>query len=116
LSKSTSHIFVTTRGKDSSVRGYLVAFALDSNGYLAFPSAAPTASYQTPTSGGKANAIEVTATNGRGKEGELDWLVLTDGEEGFVMVLGWDGERFEEVDRVQFEDGDMASHAIWLDQ
>ncbi len=41
--------------------------------------------------------------------------MLTDGEEGFVMVLGWDGERFEEVDRVELEEGDMASHAIWLD-
>jgi carboxy-cis,cis-muconate cyclase len=116
LSKTTNHIFVTTRGKDSSVRGYLVAFSLDpTTGHLSSPDSPPVAAYQTPTSGGKANAIEVTAVNGRGRNGELDWIALTDGEEGFVEVLSWDGEKFDEVDRVGLEQGDLASHAVWLE-
>ncbi len=115
LSKTTSHVFATTRGKDTTVRGHLVAFELSPSGHLAHPEAPPAATYQTPTSGGKANAIEVTAAHGRGTPGELDWIVLTDGEEGFVMVLGWDGREFSEIDRVPLQEGDLASHAIWLD-
>jgi carboxy-cis,cis-muconate cyclase len=82
---------------------------------LVDPDAVPAAVFETPTSGGKANAIEVIATNGRGKEGEEDWLVLTDSEQGLCLVIGWDGERFEEVSRVQMMEGDGASHAVWLE-
>lgn len=89
---------------------------------------APTAVFRTPTSGGKANAIEVVAVNGRGRRTtddsgssassereEMDWIVLTDSEQGLVLVISWDGHEFHEVSRVKMEEGDGASHAVWLE-
>lgn len=85
-------------------------------GHLVAPGEAPAAIWETPTSGGKANAIEVVAVNGRGgRPEEKDWIVLTDGEEGMVLVLSWDGVKFDEVSRVHMMEGDMASHAVWLE-
>lgn len=118
LSKSTPFVFATTRGKDASVRGFLCAYAIDPlTGHLVRPSEAPSAVWETPTSGGKANAIEVIDVKGRdgGLGDEKDWIVLTDSEQGLVMVIAWDGEAFEEVSRVQLMHGDGASHAVWLE-
>lgn len=58
--------------------------------------------------------------NGRGLQGEgeaeeKDWIVLTDSEQGLVLVLSWDGEKFQEVSRVKMMEGDGASHAVWLE-
>lgn len=121
VSHVTPFVFATTRGKDASVRGLLVAFELDSDpvnggGALLRPGAGPTATFETPTSGGKANAIEVLPARGRGQAGEKEeWLVLTDSEQGLVLIVSWDGKRFEEVSRVQLEHGDGASHAVWVE-
>lgn len=89
-------------------------------GHLLHPDEPPSAVWETPTSGGKANAIEVVAVNGRGLQGEgeaeeKDWIVLTDSEQGLVLVLSWDGEKFQEVSRVKMMEGDGASHAVWLE-
>jgi carboxy-cis,cis-muconate cyclase len=109
-------VFATTRGKTSTTPGYLCAFALDpDSSHLTSPSSPPAAVYQTPTSGGKANAIEVIQVNGRGTEGEKEWIVLTDDEEGWVVVISWDGIKLEEVTRVKLLPSDGASHAVWLE-
>lgn len=72
--------------------------------------------YETPTNGGKANAIEVVAVNGRGKGDEQEWIVLTDDSDpGLVVVISWNGQAFEEVSRVELMQGDGASHAVWLE-
>ncbi|KAJ9121699.1 hypothetical protein QFC22_002319 [Naganishia vaughanmartiniae] len=131
LSRSTHHVFATTRGATAETRGWLCAYAVDpATGHLlnSAEGAPPTAVWRTPTSGGKANAIEVIAVNGRGRhaegagegEGErgreeMDWIVLTDSEQGLVLVISWDGHEFKEVSRVQMDEGDGASHAVWLE-
>ncbi|KAF8323312.1 3-carboxy-cis,cis-mucoante lactonizing enzyme [Clavulina sp. PMI_390] len=100
----------------------------------------PTSLWETPTSGGKANAISLapyslpsfsfasTSPSGEevAREGAVEWLVLTDDEQGFVFIVEWDSAsgRFEEVSRVSLGADDragegsgekvMASHAVWL--
>lgn len=117
--------------------------------------------YETPTSGGKANAWEwapryplqaaeslstTSSSSRRSSSGrttslhsveqqslhneDKDWAVLTDDEQGLVMVMEWDGEELREVARTQLPGKDPesfiphsdgvkgncegASHAIWL--
>jgi carboxy-cis,cis-muconate cyclase len=117
ISPSTPFIFATTRGKDTSTRGYLCAYQIDpTSGHLVHPNSPPSAIFQTPTSGGRANAIEVIQTHGRGKdEHEVEWLVLTDEQDGLVLVISWNGTSFEQVSRVELLPGDGASHAVWLE-
>jgi carboxy-cis,cis-muconate cyclase len=84
--------------------------------------------WQTPTSGGEANAIELKAKiqkdssgNEHGVEGV--WITLTDDETeaGGVWILEWNGEGTGGVKIVTqwSSEGDVsidgASHAIWLD-
>ncbi|KAK0553824.1 hypothetical protein OC846_002355 [Tilletia horrida] len=91
--------------------------------------------WNTPTSGGKANAIEwapryglevssvgSSSANFRGED--QDWMVLTDDANGGIFVLQWNGQDLVEVARTQLPGkGDPklgegahegASHAIWL--
>lgn len=78
--------------------------------------------YETKTSGGKANAIEVFPF---GSTSDRDWIVLTDDEEGWVSILEWRDEWTElrEIACVQLgrqagaekdEENTGASHAVWL--
>lgn len=65
--------------------------------------------YTTPTSGGWANAVQPGPTI----DG-VEYLALTDSEEGFVFVLSWDGKKIAEVARVQLGEGEGAATAVWL--
>ncbi|KAL2428764.1 Muconate cycloisomerase 1 [Exophiala dermatitidis] len=67
--------------------------------------------YETPTSGGWANAIQPGPT-----VGGVEYLVLTDSEEGWVFILGWDGaaRKMREVARTKLDDGAGAATAVWL--
>jgi hypothetical protein len=129
---------------NGSHKGYLAAIALDSDGLMISPfelsSPVPQSPsrqalqidaqavhlYETPTSGGKANAITLapyhisSSPSCGGNEG-VEWLALTDDEEGHVFIIEWNAERgtFEEIARVKLgldEDRNpaMASHAVWL--
>lgn len=73
------------------------------------------ARWTTPTSGGKANAIELSPF--RPADG-VQWIVLTDDEVGLVVLLEWDAaqQTISEVDRLQLPGGAEASssHAVWL--
>lgn len=112
----------------AGTRGFVRAWALsESSGLLSSPDS-PLHTYETPSSGGKANAIEfapspasVGASVGTGDERKgKDLAVLTDDEQGWVLVLEWDGSDLREMSRVRLpgtdEDGKQegASHAIWL--
>ena len=44
----------------------------------------------------------------------MEYLDLTDSEEGFVFVLGWDGKEVKEVARTKLDDGAGAATAVWL--
>lgn len=103
-----------------TTRGYLTAFSIDPSTNLIVPGSSY--HHQTATSGGKANAIEVypfARSSGR----QTDWIVLTDDEKGFVVILEWDGENnlMSEIASVRLGEGEEgegevvgASHAVWL--
>ena len=65
--------------------------------------------WETPTSGGWANAIQPGPIVD-GKE----YIVLTDSEEGLVMVLSWNGQEFEEAARARLDEGAGVATAVWL--
>jgi carboxy-cis,cis-muconate cyclase len=110
ISPSKEYMFASTRGLEPSTKGYVSAFRLEPSGLLAEP-LEPLDLWQTPTSGGWANAIEPAPF--RGPKGE-DLLALTDSEKGFVSVLSWDGKRFDEVSRAELPDGAGAATVQWL--
>ena len=74
--------------------------------------------YETPSSGGKANAIEIAPFRGTGdgtaQQGGAEWIVLTDDDEGLAAILEWDAtsRQLSEIARVAVPGG--TSHAIWL--
>ncbi|KAG5645661.1 hypothetical protein DXG03_005498 [Asterophora parasitica] len=121
-------LFATTRGVKASDKGWLSAFSLDADGLFADGDAGE--HFETPTSGGKANALDVLPKGDLEEEGV--WILLTDDDDaatgeagGGVRVLEWDGagqgvqviagwpapgENLKE--EVKMEGG---SHAVWLD-
>ncbi|ORY66930.1 Muconate cycloisomerase 1 [Leucosporidium creatinivorum] len=113
-SSGPSYLFASTRGLVASQLGWVAVFRLDSSGLVA--SETPLALWETPTSGGWANAVE-PAPVGEWKDAEegKEYIALTDSEEGYVFVLSWDGEKVEEVARTKLEGGAGAATAVWLD-
>jgi carboxy-cis,cis-muconate cyclase len=79
--------------------------------------------WETPTSGGRANAIEIRIKN----EDEGAWIILTDDEQGqgggtAVRVLEWGpiggvrvSAEWPTSDSAERGSIEGASHAIWLD-
>ncbi|KAG6826882.1 hypothetical protein H0H92_014062 [Tricholoma furcatifolium] len=140
-------LFATTRGAKSGTRGWLSVFPLDRDGMFADadadadadagPSQALQPEYwETPTSGGKANALDIMPKTGAGagEEEEGVWVLLTDDDDvtasaseeqeggGGVRVLEWDGfgtggvrivAGWPEPGRGEVMQG--GSHALWLD-
>lgn len=123
-SVSPDFIMTTTRGSTPDTRGWLSIFALDEEGKFRDEDGVR---YETPTSGGKANAIDLLTK----KDGVGIWILLTDDDElnaavgcrGAVRVLEWDGLETGGVKVVAEWPADEsdkekicgASHAIWLD-
>ncbi|KJA21800.1 hypothetical protein HYPSUDRAFT_41660 [Hypholoma sublateritium FD-334 SS-4] len=127
-------LITTTRGSAPELRGWLSIFSLDEFGRFTDLSAEDTVErYQTPTSGGKANAIDLLAKD---MSGLGVWILLTDDDEvtasasgtGAIRVLEWDGwgtggvkvvaEWPSDADELQDSSAEKiqgASHAIWLD-
>lgn len=110
-------LYASTRGLEKETKGYVAAYELDEQGMMRGPAVAI---YETRTSGGLANAVEpapreVYERMGLPLEGEgaEEYVALTDSEEGWVVVLGWDGKRFREVAAVRLE-GAMAATAVWV--
>jgi carboxy-cis,cis-muconate cyclase len=108
-----SYLFATTRGKTSSTKGLLAVFSLKDNSNNGPISPNPVHIWETPTSGGKGNAIEISPC----KTGEVEWIVLTDDADeveggGGIHVLEWDGKGIEIVDSIKLAEG--TSHAVWL--
>ncbi|GAA5861332.1 hypothetical protein JCM3774_000213 [Rhodotorula dairenensis] len=154
LSADQRRLYVTTRGKTPAQRGWVATFALDPEDWSVREEKAKDqeeeeveagygaiSRYETATSGGKANAIEVfpkefwpAAATERGADGDgRDYVVLTDDELGYVSVLEWRDEwnELRDVASVQLgvdvpvdgddpgqvvpgEEATGASHAVWL--
>jgi carboxy-cis,cis-muconate cyclase len=107
-SSSPPYLFASTRGLVNDTKGYVAVFALNSDG--TFKNLTPLDMWQTPTSGGIANAIQPGPVVD-GKE----YIALTDSQEGTVLVLSWDGKQIEEVARVSLDNKAQAATAVWLD-
>lgn len=95
----------------SATKGWLSVFALDEHGLLVVESDRTSSGdtgverWETPTSGGKANAIDVYPKSSLSHETRADkdvgavWILLTDDDDytasvegrGGVRVLEWDG-------------------------
>jgi carboxy-cis,cis-muconate cyclase len=127
--ESPKYLYASTRGLKEGKKGFLAVYQLTSEGKID-TSIAPHAScskkgahgdserelygglldlWETPTSGGWANAIQPGPT----VDG-IEYLALTDSEQGYVFVLGWDGKRVQEVARTRLDEGAGAATAVWL--
>ncbi|KID95930.1 Muconate cycloisomerase 1, partial [Metarhizium majus ARSEF 297] len=115
------YLFASTRGSDASLKGYVSAFELDSEGRLVRTEAIDL--WETPTSGGGSNAVE-PAPWVAGASPDVQYLALTDAAAGKVYILSFDGARIHEVSEVALEipasDEDkfngtvQAATAVWL--
>ena len=111
------YLYASTRGLEEGKKGYVAVYALDEDGRIDTSSqsgaderyAGLLDMYTTPTSGGWANAVQPGPTI----DG-VEYLALTDSEEGFVFVLSWDGKKITEVARVHLGDGEGAATTVWL--
>lgn len=137
FSSNLQYIYATTRGKTSQTKGILLAFKLTTklvDGKLKVE-LQEKARFETRTSGGKANAIELApqttvyqtafgkqTTVGEGEGEERDLLVLTDDEQGFIDVISFNFHKEQfmveaTTNLPKLEEGESqgASHAIWID-
>ncbi|KAI3399055.1 hypothetical protein diail_7855 [Diaporthe ilicicola] len=111
--RSPRYLFASTRGLQPETKGYVAAYELSDAGDIAGPAIDI---FETRTSGGLANAIE-PAPGPISDTGE-DFVALTDSEQGFVVILGFDGRKLREVasTKLEREDGEVvqAATAVWL--
>jgi carboxy-cis,cis-muconate cyclase len=119
-----THVFSSTRGLNSSHRGFISIFSILPTGLLD-SNESKIERWQTPSSGGQANAIELRSkaqTSGDEHGSEGVWIVLTDAEtkSSGVWILEWNGEGTGGINIVTqwSSEGEVslegASHAIWL--
>ncbi|KPI43017.1 Muconate cycloisomerase 1 [Cyphellophora attinorum] len=124
---SPKYLYASTRGlKEGVTPGWVAVYALDVNGLITSTGSETAedskdehnqngllALWETPTSGGWANAVQPGPT----VDG-VEYLALTDSEKGYVMVLSWDGREIKEAARVRLEGGgdkvEGAATAVWL--
>ncbi|KAK0497397.1 hypothetical protein EDD18DRAFT_1319693 [Armillaria luteobubalina] len=129
LTPSANQIFATTRGATSLNPGYIAVFSLSPSGLFS----GQAEYYETPTSGGKAHAIDLfskSASTSLDQETfsvptESVWILLTDDDPctraaepcASVRILEWDGWGTGGIHEVTVYDGTEmqgGSHAIFL--
>ena len=109
------YLFASTRGLERSTKGYVAAFKLteegsiDGKGGRLEETPGLISIWETPTSGGWANAIQPGPT----VDG-IEYIALTDSEEDSVTILSWNGQAFNEVARAHLDEGAGAATAVWL--
>lgn len=105
------YLYASTRGLKKETMGYVAVFALQEDGFVDEKQGKSGLldMFETPTSGGWANAVQPGPT----VDG-VEYVVLTDSEEGLVMILAWDGKQVKEAARVKLNDGDGgAATGVW---
>jgi carboxy-cis,cis-muconate cyclase len=127
--QNPTHLFASTRGLEADTKGYVALFALDDGGYIKGLSQTLNVEeegevawldiWQSPTSGGWANAIEPCHKPLKGPDGhEYTYAALTDSEQGLVMVLQVKDDRIIEVARLELgqHQGKVrgAATAVWM--
>lgn len=110
---SPRYLYASTRGLEKDCKGYVAAFRLDEEGLIV---GGALDIYETATSGGIANAVEPAPDSE--EDSSIEHMALTDSEEGFVFVLGFDGKTFHEAARTQLTDDEgktvACATAVWL--
>ncbi|PWN19826.1 hypothetical protein BCV69DRAFT_313567 [Microstroma glucosiphilum] len=128
LSPCGGYLFATTRGMTTATKGLVTGWKVDLEDLTApiveesGETDGAIVRFETPTSGGKANAWEWAprypldaphyptsssssteeSTSASGPEGVVqDLAVLTDDELGYILVMQWDGRDLKEVARTQ---------------
>jgi carboxy-cis,cis-muconate cyclase len=114
-SNTPRYMYASTRGLAAETKGYVAVFELQVDGNVV--SEEPIHIWETPTSGGIANAIEPAPWSQ--DHGDLEYLAMTDSHEGWVFILSFDGKEVKEAARVSLgktESGDVvqAATAVWL--
>ena len=104
-------LYASTRGLDKGTKGYVSAWRLRQDGRIdgEGEQGGLASMWQTPTSGGFANAIQPGPT----VDG-VEFIALTESEECQVMVLAFDGKEIKDVARVRLDEGAGAATAVWL--
>lgn len=95
--ESPRFLYGSARGLEKGTKGFVAAWRLTPDGLL--ESEVPLDVWETPTSGGLANAIEPAPW--REEFGGVEFLAMCDSEEGVVSILQFDGVRLGEVARWQ---------------
>lgn len=112
--KPPRYMYASTRGLEASTKGYVAVFALNEDGTVV--SEKPIDMYETATSGGIANAVEPAPRTS--SVDNVEYMALTDSEEGWVFVLSFNGARLKEEARVKLGNGQSqvsaAATAVWL--
>ncbi|KAF7846003.1 hypothetical protein BT93_L5626 [Corymbia citriodora subsp. variegata] len=110
---SPKYLYASTRGLQAETMGYVAAFRLDDDGRIQGDALDI---FETATSGGIANAVEPAPQSDA--HGDTEYMALTDSQEGWVFVLGFDGKKFHEAGRTKLLDDDGKSvacaTAVWL--
>ncbi|GAA5882037.1 hypothetical protein JCM16303_005572 [Sporobolomyces ruberrimus] len=114
VSPSKRYLYCSTRGLEPSTKGWIAIFPLTSEGLPS--SSTPLTLYETATSGGWANAVQPAP--GEYNDEGVEYLALTDSEQGWVFVLAFDGKELKEVARTKLEYQGQevvgAATAVWL--
>jgi carboxy-cis,cis-muconate cyclase len=110
------YMYASTRGLEAHTMGYVAAYSLNPDGTLTSETAIDI--WETPTSGGLANAIEPAPWRKVQNENE-EFLAMTDSQEGWVFMLSFDGKCIKEVSRLNLgrtDEGEVvgAATAVWL--
>lgn len=114
-SSTPKYMYASTRGLADETKGYVAVFELKPDGSVVSDEAIHI--WETPTSGGIANAIE-PAPSSANHDG-VEYLAMTDSLEGWVFILSFDGKEVREVARMNLgktETGGVvqAATAVWL--
>ncbi|KAK4893042.1 hypothetical protein LTR27_008579 [Elasticomyces elasticus] len=111
------YMYASTRGLKADTKGYVAVFRLREDGTIEHDE--PLHIWETPTSGGIANAIEPAPWRNAQEGDKTEYLALTDSEEGWVLMLAFDGKKIKEVARLNLGntvDGEVvqAATTVWL--
>lgn len=110
------YLYASTRGLHKETMGFVAVFELNADGTLLSNQAI--CIWETPTSGGIANAIEPAPPQKSSQQ--IEYIAMTDSEEGWVFVLAFDGKTIHEVARTSLgktTDDDhtvQAATVVWL--
>ncbi|GAA5994116.1 lactonase family protein [Rhodotorula paludigena] len=112
VSPSQQYLYCSTRGLEPSTKGWVAVYPLSPSG---MPSSdTPLCLWETPTSGGWANAVEPAPSAYNDGASGLEYVALTDSAEGLVMILSFDGKEIKEVARTKLAGGAGAATVVWL--